>query len=347
MNIPHNAYAFLAKPSKKVYRPFYIVWVTFAFFVCSLMICSSAWAKSFEKNKLFQQTSNFSKTVSLNDKQKVSIDNKYGSVVVKTWNNASVKVDVQIKSSAKSTSVAQKAIERVQISETINSEHIAFKTIIKSSGASLFSPQEDERLEIHYTVFIPSKQSLAVKMAYGNVVLPNYQGNIELKVSYGNLTGGDLAGQSDIDAQYSTVRLGKLGKTRLDVKYGKLTLTGAQSMQLNTAYTSPVQLGELQNDISLQLAYCGGVNFELGRNIRNAVVNAQFSHVSAKVDRSTNFEFTATMRYGHHQINGIQMNEVLQTNSNTASSIKGKLGNPKNQQVNFNISYGNLKLNAH
>ena len=347
MNIPCNTRTPLVTVTQVAHRQFLILWLTLGIILCSLVLINPAWANPNEKTKWFQQVSNYTKTVPLNSRQKVEIDNQYGSVVVKTWDNASVKVDIQIKSSSLNKEVAQKAINRVKISETNNAQSVKFRTEIKNTGSGFFTQNRDELLEIHYTVYLPSKQALAIRMAYGDVVLPTYAGHVELNVSYGTIKTGDLPSKSSILAKYSTVRLGKLGETQLNVRYGKLTLAGAKEMQLNTSYTNPVQLGHLQNEFSLQLAYCSGVNFEIGRNIRQAVVNAQYSHVSAEVDRSANFQLLATIRYGNHSIKGININDLQQNKSSSASSISGQIGKSSKEKVNFNISYGNLKLSAH
>jgi hypothetical protein len=310
-----------------------------------ISLTSSAFTST-EKKGNFQQSQRFQKTISLNSRQKVALHNSYGSIVIKTWDQPSVQVQIEIKSSAKKESVAKEAIDRVHIQETVTSELVKFETVISRPSTGLFQNNSDERLEIHYVVHLPSKQALKIDMRYGHVTMPVYLGPTELNVDYGQLSAGDLPNRLDLVSNYSSIKLGQLGDAKMKVRYGNLRMNGSQKLTLQSDYSSPVQVGEVEQEAYIKIAYCSGVQLGFGAQLQNATIDARYSHVDMVANKQSSFEFAASQRYGSYSIQNGLLKNVSQSNSNTSSAIKGMVGDSNNRKVALSIWYGNFKLNT-
>src|SRR5207245_1623043 len=88
-------------------------------------------------------------------KDGLSIENKYGTVEINTWDKNEFKVEITIKSTAESDANAQKQLDRVSINERRTGERIQFITEISNMGSNWGNKGDKRSLEINYMVFMP------------------------------------------------------------------------------------------------------------------------------------------------------------------------------------------------
>ncbi len=162
-----------------------------------------------------ERSKSFSKTFNVDRNDKVSLNNQFGSIVIKTWDKNEVRVDVDIKAYSNSDSDVQKLIDGVSIDATKNGDVVSFKTNMGDRngryGRGIKNGVTTWRREVkvNYTVFMPAVNPLTVQQQYGNVEMGNFAGPTSLKVEYGNLVAGNLSNTNNyINVQYGKCDMG-------------------------------------------------------------------------------------------------------------------------------------------
>lgn len=152
---------------------------------------------------------------------RVTINNKYGSVMVSTWNKDSVRISVTRGISEKSPERLKRLVEsidirfresqgQVMVETFVGSRHTTFIQDVKEAGNfSTAGP----RTKIDYIIMVPAHVHLDITNKYGDVVLPDLTGHVKVDLSNGNIQGRDLSGLAEMNlafgnAEFRSIRQG-------------------------------------------------------------------------------------------------------------------------------------------
>ena len=108
-----------------------------------------------------ERTKTFSKTFSVDNSDKISLNNQYGTMSIKTWDRKEVKVDVEIKAYSNSDKDVQKLIDEVSIDANKSGDLVSVKTNMGDRdgnyGRKLRNGVTTWRREIkvNYVVYMP------------------------------------------------------------------------------------------------------------------------------------------------------------------------------------------------
>src|SRR3569833_20934 len=143
-----------------------------------------------ENAAVSERTKNYTKTYSIDGNDKIAIDNRFGIVVINTWNRNEVKVDVEIKSYADDDQTAQRMIDAITISDSKDGNGVAFRTNFgrgdDKSIWDLFNMRNDHhKSEVNYTVYMQSGNPLDLIYLYVAVTLPSLSGKVSIDNSCG------------------------------------------------------------------------------------------------------------------------------------------------------------------
>ncbi|MCC8020344.1 MAG: DUF4097 domain-containing protein [Rikenellaceae bacterium] len=144
----------------------------------------------------------------------MSIDASYSDINVIQWNRAYAEVTVTVTAKARNTQNAQRMLDAIDVlfSETGNSA--SARTDIRNTSS------RNDSYEIRFDVSIPAGMKFEVDCKYGNVRLDDHDGDLDATLKYGNLVTGHLASSDNL----------------IDVKYGNVTVSDAQDVQLTLGY---------------------------------------------------------------------------------------------------------------
>jgi len=298
---------------------------------------------------------NYSKTYPADANDVLSIENKYGTVTVNTWNRNEVKVDVQIKVSAGSDDATQKLLDNVNISDSKNGSSISFRTIIgevKSSWYSVFQGGSSKKMEINYTVYMPAKNELVVDNRYGAIYLPDLDGKVTISSAYGSLKAKSLTNESTIRVKYGNANIENLGDCTLQLSYGELVIGSVNSLTADVSY-SPIKIGKLFTAATINLRYGGGLKIgDLDKNVKNLAINSSYSNVDIGLSGDENAEFVIVTRYGdfNYGDHGFTITDKTPDDGergfHPTKSYKGYIGKANSgKNITINTSYGNVKFN--
>jgi len=140
----------------------------------------------------------FEKIEDLAKDGKIILVNVSGSIEVKTWAEAKVKIEANKVSQAKSMDKAKEDADKVQI-------------VVEKTGAilSIESKYPEQRgrngslsVSVYYKIWVPEKASLKVKSMSGSLSVEGLGGALESSVLSGNVTLSKISG--DVDSRVTS-----------------------------------------------------------------------------------------------------------------------------------------------
>jgi hypothetical protein len=288
---------------------------------------------------------------------KLSIDNKFGKVVINTWNKNEVRVEVQIKSYADNDATAQKMIDAINISDNKSGDQISFRTNFgEGSNHSiwdLFNTQNDHhKAEVNYTVYMPSRNNLEIDNRYGSTQVPDFDGKVNIDCAYGSFEGGALMHQSNaIHVRYGSAHIQGLSSSDVSVSYGSLDLGSADKLNGELRYSS-AHIGKLKNAANIDASYAGDIRIEsLDRNFNSFSYSGRYSGLKVGIENATNANFDITVRYGDFNYGDVPIEITEKTPSDDSKgwkptkNYKGHIGRGSSDKViNISTSYGGVKF---
>ncbi|MGY3215419.1 hypothetical protein [Mucilaginibacter sp. HD30] len=301
---------------------------------------------------------NYSKTYTVNLQDKLVIDNLYGKITVNTWNRNDIKVDIQIKVAAKDDADAKKLLNKVSINNEKVGSRVAFKTNIAKEGVwNLISGSNKNiyrRIEINYTIYMPTRNALDISNQWGIIELPDFEGKVVINCSYTNLIAQSLSNTAEIHINNGDAKIAKLKKSDLNISYGNLSLGSADNLNAVVNFSS-AKIGKINTSGVISMQYSTGLQIDdLDKDMKNLSVNSSFSNVKLGLSDTKNANFNVTVRNGSFSYNNPAINMATKNPSDStansgqmqqAQNYKGQVGKGSTTKlIKINSSYGSVKF---
>lgn len=212
---------------------------------------------------LSAQRQEFTKTIKkefdLSPEGLTNISNRYGKVIVKSWDKNRTKIDVKITVRASSEDNAKKVFDRIRIDFTNTSDMVSAQTTIdaeKGTGWNwTFTSNSKNDYTIDYDVTIPAAGRLDLSNKYGDAFLSSIGGKSRLDIKYGNVQleeikehlslllgygNGTVVKAKDItvSGSYCQLRVSEAKDVDVTSKYSKISITRAGDVKSNSQYDS-------------------------------------------------------------------------------------------------------------
>jgi len=167
------------------------------------------------------------KTFKIVKGDRLTIDNQYGNIEVKTWvkNEARIYVTIISKGTMQDN--------RVHIEAGKSQSVIACKTVIDSAA----SAKSAGSYSINYLVYVPADLPLNIKNQFGNIKLGNYAGALNIDQKFGDFTAGNLLAAGEIITAQ-----------------GNIDIAGMQGGGLNSRGFSHIKIAKVSGNVSAGLS---------------------------------------------------------------------------------------------
>jgi YD repeat-containing protein len=199
----------------------------------------------------------WSRSFPLNAKgQPVSVDNRFGTLRVLTWDREEAKVEITITAKARSESEAEKLADEVEVRTSHTEKGLSVATRFQEVNISLGNGRRGQSVRMDMTVTLPSTQPLRATNKFGNLLMPDYRGPVELTSHFGKLEAGNLAVVTRIDVEFGSLDVEGItgGEGRVEIDYAKGVIRNLSgSVDLRLSFTGDMQLGLTQDLRSLHL----------------------------------------------------------------------------------------------
>jgi len=228
--------------------------------IITLLLFSLAYNGYADNRKDYTKT--IKKEFSITKDGEVKIDNKFGKVVVNTWEKNSVKIAVTVIVRADSEKEAQPLFERIAINFSNGRDFVKAKTEIEAKKSGWWGWggwDNNNDYAINYDVYLPATIELDLNNEHGETIIAQLSGDATIDIAHGNITAEGFLGELDLETAHSngTIKAAKILKA--DLSHSNIRFKNIGESDLETAHCNI----DIDNITTLRLD-SRHTNFELG-----------------------------------------------------------------------------------
>ncbi len=239
----------------------------------------------------------------------IELTNKYGPVVINTWDNDSVKIKVDITAFGKNLNQATKTINRIDIDFNNNGDFLTIESVFdRSSGffKELWNNIGDysqtllsrNKLRIEYEVYVPSFANLDIENKFGDVYLSEMSGRVNVDLSHGNLRANNLNNSTTININFGDATIKSIDNGVLIPKVANVTVQRVGRIDIESS-SSTVHIKQA-NRIKMSSVSDKGFRID---DVRTVTGKSNFSKITIG---SLTGSADLNMNYGEININNVR-----------------------------------------
>jgi len=226
----------------------------------------------------FKKSKSYSKSYSLGSSDRISLNNQFGEMKLVTWEKNEIKVDVSITGKSDDEKRAQEIIDRISIQDGKEGNTVSFKTKFADddndnknrnhnrNGDQNKNENYHEGMEINYMVYLPSGSALRAENQFGNMIIPDYRGEVELESKFGSLTAGKLSHSKEVTVEFGKAEIQQVNGGDLNIKFSNGTVN------------------KLSGDVRSDLEF-SKVKLNIDNDIKNLTIHNSYSSVYLDLDK--------------------------------------------------------------
>ncbi|MCM4158022.1 hypothetical protein DHD80_18680 [Gramella sp. AN32] len=311
------------------------------------------------------------------------IDNSYGNVDIKTWDQNRVTIEVRIKTNGNDEDLVEEKLRDIQIDFNQSSGSVSAKTRFSKDNRSwwkqIFDGSSNINMEINYIVRAPIGNKLDISNDYGGIYIDKTTGNAKINCDYGKIDIGELRGSSnylnfdytskskieyitnaEINADYSSYEIGEVGtliiradysdsniekvnRLEYNCDYGSISIGKVKELRGNGDYLS-TKINRIFTSAEINQDY-GSISIEkVIKGTRRIDIETDYAGVKLGYDNEMDFQFDVRTSYGG--IDGLnELSVKNENNSGTSHSVSGFYGSSSsNGMIKINTSYGSVNF---
>jgi hypothetical protein len=352
----------IQKMKKSDYKPGMLLFISL--FLVSFTLSAQEVTKEFHK----EYTAGANTTL--------EISNRYGDVMIQSWDKDQVVIDVKVTVELPDKERAQKLIGFIDVQFSEGENLISAKTVIDDKFHFTGWGGESRRFSIDYNVKMPVGTALTLANKYGNTDLNELHGLVNLDIKYGNLTAGKLtrgnikplsslnlaygkasideAGWLDLTVRYSgSMEITKSQALLIDSKYSKLSLGETSSVVGESKYDN-IRIGSINNLVlengytevnigvlTKKLSYDGSYgSFSIDRvpaGFESLDVETRYMGVKLGIEESASYKLDAKVSYGGLKYNEDNFKNQRRIVENNSNEVSGTVGNEESPSASVKV----------
>lgn len=304
----------------------------------------------------------------------LQVDNQFGSIYVTTWDENKTQIEVVIKVSGNNEDKVNKRIAGINVD--FNATVVLVKAITSIDNMS----GNNIDMEINYTIRIPKKGWINLENQHGGIITTKINGKALIDCQYGSVSIDELNADNnkinmqycggsnnqinymksgDIDIQYSTLNIGKVGNLKLNCEYSPMTIGNVQNLNYRTEYGNltvnnvdnatgsseytPLKFGYLSGNFNTTTDYGDVKISSMGKDAKNVAINASYSNILVNFNESVAFDFEFNLEYGHLRgASGLKFTE--KSDRDFTARYKGYNKAPGVNRMYIKSEYGDINL---
>ena len=312
----------------------------------------------------------------------LNIDNSYGNVDIKTWDQNRVLIEVIIKTNGNDEEEVEEKLENIYVDFNQTSSGVRAETKFSKESRSwwknIFSGFDNVNMEVNYIIRAPESNHLEIDNNYGGIYIDKTSGNTKISCDYGKMDIGELNGRSnslnfdytrnsrigyvtsaEIDADYSDYEIGEADQLQISADYSKSKIGKVAQLDFNCDYGSieidkvkvligngdylTTNINRIFTSADINLDY-GSLSIEkIIKGTKTVNIDTDYAGVNLGYDNEMSFNINVKTSYG--SIKGTEGIDISRTDQrNTSNSISGKYGSGRETDINISTSYGSVNL---
>jgi hypothetical protein len=322
-------------------------------------------------------TKEFHKEYKAGPNTTLNINNKYGDVVIQSWDKDQVVIDVKITVNLPNEEKAQKLLSYIDVQFSEGENIISAKTVIDDKFSFTGWGGDSKKFSIDYNIKMPAETALALANKYGNTDINELHGLVDLDIKYGDLTAGKLtrgnvkplnslnlaygkgtideAGWLDLtiryvgslgieksqalllDSKYSKLSLGETSSLVGESKYDNIRIEKINNLVLENGYCD-VKVGELTKKLTYNGSY-GSFEVEtIPAGFEKMNTDTRYMGVKLGIDEAASYKLEAKLSYGGLKYNEEKFRNQKRIINNNSSEISGTIGDDASPASSVSIT---------
>lgn len=273
----------------------------------------------------------------------VEILNKYGRIVLRTWNKNEVKATIVVTGYGKSTSEAEDIAGMVDVESSNSSGAVKLVTSYnpRSGNKWLFSwgnkKDSKDYVKIDYEVYVPQSLSkLIIENQFGDVIADRLPFAADMRLNYCFYDIREISGALTMNMNYCQKgKIGKAGKVNLKASYSNINSDRIDELVVRSNY-SEYDIKSV-GKIDIQSNYDNYRLNEAGK------VFSKSNYTDFKINELQG-EATMTLTYGNVDIKALTAGFKGTDFRLTYSDVKMGVSQRLAFQLDVVLSYGDLHL---
>jgi len=173
----------------------------------------------------------------------IEITNKYGNLLIHTWDKDSAVFRIEVQVAEKTQSRLEKTMDGIDFDFTESAYFLIVRTLVNQSRSLLEKEllklkesllQEDGNVEIDYTVWLPETCDLILDNKFGNIFMSDFSGSCEINLSNGNLKAHDFSGKTTINLNFADATINRLKDGRLVTNYSEVEIESSSRLRIDS-----------------------------------------------------------------------------------------------------------------
>jgi len=188
-----------------------------------------------------RQERDYSRSFALPADGKVEVINKYGEVIVRTWDSDSVKIDVLVRAEGRNSAAVNKSMNKVNIKFRKVGTIISAITELNSGGGVLGNLLSDakgvvgnNKLQINYEVWLPQQVLLSVENKFGDVYLSSLGSRVNLDVSHGDIKAENFSSTLSLKHSYGKAYFGNVSEVIANLRGSEIYFEEAKMLNVES-----------------------------------------------------------------------------------------------------------------
>lgn len=176
----------------------------------------------------------------------IDMSNKYGEVIVQTWEKDSVRFEILITSFGKNDESVNKLIDRVSFDHTNSGKFLKFETVFDRQSGSFkefwnslgdYSKVLINRnnLNVDYKVYLPKSSNLYLENKFGDIYINEFSGRSKIVLSQGDIKISKHSGQLNLDLKFGKANISTVNIAFLELQIAELSIAKASKLDISSS----------------------------------------------------------------------------------------------------------------
>jgi hypothetical protein len=306
----------------------------------------------------------------------LDISNRYGDVIIQSWDKEQVVIDVKVTLEFPNKERAEKLLSYIDVRFSEGDNLISAKTIIDDKFNFTGWGSNSKKFSIDYNIKMPFKTALKLANKYGDTEIDELHGLVNLDVRYGDLTAGKLTrgnikplsslnlaygkgtisetGWLDltvryvgnfeikksqallIDSKYSKLSLGETSSIVGESKYDNIRIQSINNLVLENGYTE-TNIGVLTKKLNYTGSY-GSFSIDLiPAGFESLDIETRYMGVKLGIEETANYKLDAKVTYGGLKYNEDNFKNQRRIIENNSTEVTGYIGKEESPASVVNV----------
>ncbi|MDP4222478.1 MAG: hypothetical protein Q8868_04120 [Bacteroidota bacterium] len=264
-----------------------------------ILIASALQAQSVTEKRIYRKSLPFS------NGSRIEIKNKYGNVMITTWNKDSAYIRAELEAFAPDKSKIEKMLDGININITGTSSLVRAETEFNREITVLFESFKgltkkiidyDSRVCINYFVNLPANADVNIENQFGDISIENNSGILSVNLSNGDFKANSLNRIAELSMNFGEAEIGTVRSGKISTTFSEFVINNSEDLTINST------------SARFELKKAGKLNVESHRDkffigtIDNLSGASYFTHF--RIDRLTTAT-DITLKYGSLDAGGI------------------------------------------